>query len=127
MCITTAIIVICALTVTLSGNDTLPSNTLLRIVISGAVTAVITAIIYSREVNTSKGFITLMAVHYVILCVVMIFIGVMFGWMKLSIPGIITMLISVALVYLITFSSRYLLDKKQAELFNKTLKNKYRD
>ena len=127
MYITTAIIIICALNITLSGNDTMSSNTLWQIIISGAATAVVTAIVYSREVNTTKGFITMMAVHYVILCVVMTFLGVMFGWMKLCIPGIIMMVISVALVYVITFLSRYLLDKKQADLFNKTLKNKYRD
>jgi len=127
MYITTAIIIICALNITLSGNDTMSSNTLWQIIISGAATAVVTAIVYSREVNTTKGFITMMAVHYVILCVVMTFLGVMFGWMKLCIPGIIMMVISVALVYVITFLSRYLLDKKQANLFNETLKNKYRD
>ena len=127
MYITTAIIIICALNITLSGNDTMSSNTLWQIIISGAATAVVTAIVYSREVSTTKGFITMMAVHYVILCVVMTFLGVMFGWMKLCIPGIIMMVISVALVYVITFLSRYLLDKKQADLFNETLKNKYRD
>ena len=127
MYITTAIIIICALNITLSGNDTMSSNTLWQIIISGAATAVVTAIVYSREVSTTKGFITMMAVHYVILCVVMTFLGVMFGWMELCIPGIIMMVISVALVYVITFLSRYLLDKKQADLFNETLKNKYRD
>ena len=127
MYITTAIIIICALNITLSGNDTMSSNTLWQIIISGAATAVVTAIVYSREVSTTKGFITMMAVHYVILCVVMTFLGVMFGWMELCNPGIIMMVISVALVYVITFLSRYLLDKKQADLFNETLKNKYRD
>ncbi len=127
MYITTAIIIICALNITLSGADTVSSDTLWQIVISGAATAVITAAFFSREINTTKGFIIMTAVHYVILCVVMIFISVMFGWMKLSIPGIIMMCISVALVYVITCSSRYFLDKKQADLFNETLNNKYRD
>jgi len=127
MCITTGIVIMCALNIPLSGNDTMPSNILWQIIISGAATSVITAIVYSRETNTTKGTIILMAVHYVILCVVMIFLSVMFGWMKLCIQGIVMMVVSVAFVYVITFSSRYLLDKKQADLFNETLKNKYRD
>ena len=47
MYITTAIIIICALNITLSGHDTMSSNTLRQRIISGAATAVVTAIVYS--------------------------------------------------------------------------------
>lgn len=57
----------------------------------------------------------------------MIICGHRFGWRNLNLAGIIMMLMSVAIVYLLTFFSYYLIDLKQAKEINQKLKEKYGD
>lgn len=125
MNITTGILIICA--VNSFGTEMLSGKVLWQILIAGAGTALLTTIIYNKEVSTTKGFVLMTAVHYILLCVIMIIIGITFDWMSFNLSGIIMMVISVALVYVFTFFGRYIIDKKEADSFNKALKNKYKD
>lgn len=125
--ITTGILIVCALNFAISDSAAIPRNTLWQILLAGGVTALLTTIVYRREISSTKQFLLLVAVHYTLLCVIMILFGVWFGWMSLNFAGILMMMVSVAVVYGFTFFCRYLLAKKEADYFNKALQDKYKD
>ncbi|MBP0963908.1 MAG: DUF3021 domain-containing protein [Oscillospiraceae bacterium] len=128
--ITTGVLIICAINISLSethGESLEVGVTLWEIVGAGAATAFVTALVYRRECNTKKKFIAMVIIHYILICAIMIFMGVSFGWMDLNIGGIIMMTVSVALVYLFTYVISYISAKHQADEFNKALKEKYKD
>ena len=93
----------------------------LQILGSGAVTARITAVIYSFEFRNRKHFILMTAIHYVLLCITMNVIGVMFGWMDAAVIDILMMCVDVAVVYVIVFGITYVLMKKVADELNRAL------
>lgn len=120
----------CAVNVSLSetGGESLAVGvTLWQILGAGAVTAFVTALVYMRECKTKKQFIVMVIIHYILICAIMVTLGVLFGWMALNIGGIIMMIVSAALVYLFTYTVRYISDKRQADEFNRALKEKYKD
>lgn len=81
--ITTGILIICAINYSVWGSGELPANILWQIVLSGAVTAVITEIVMSLpEPETKKRFVLYTALHYVVLCIVMSVIGMLFDWVS---------------------------------------------
>ena len=128
--ITTGVLLMCAVNVSLSetgGAGLSLSVTLWQILGAGAVTAFVTAWVYKRECNTKKQFIAMGMIHYILICVIMVTLGVLFGWMDLNIGGIIMMTVSVALVYLFTYAVSYISAKHQADEFNKALNEKYKD
>lgn len=128
--ITTGVLLVCAINISLSetGRESLSlAVTLWQILGAGAVTAFVTALVYRRECTTTKQFIVTMTIHYLMICVIMIALGVSFDWMTLNIGGIIMMAVSVALVYLFTYTVRYISDKHQADEFNRALNEKYKD
>lgn len=128
--ITTGVLLMCAVNVSLSetGGESLAVGiTLWQILGAGAVTAFVTALVYMRECKTKKQFIVMVIIHYILICAIMVTLGVLFGWMALNIGGIIMMIVSAALVYLFTYTVRYISDKRQADEFNRALKEKYKD
>ena len=128
--ITTGVLLMCAVNVSLSetGGESLAVGvTLWQILGAGAVTAFVTALVYMRECKTTKQFIVMVIIHYILICAIMVTLGVLFGWMALNIGGIIMMIVSAALVYLFTYTVRYISDKRQADEFNRALKEKYKD
>lgn len=128
--ITTGVLLMCAVNVSMSENhgESLALDvTLWQILGAGAVTAFVTALVYKRECNTKKQFIAMGMIHYILICVIMVTLGVLFGWMDLNIGGIIMMTVSAALVYLFTYAVRYFSDMRQADEFNRALKEKYKD
>ncbi len=64
-------------------------------------------------------------IHYAALCGVMIACGYWFSWMSLDAAGIRMMCLSVAGVYVLTFTAYYIVDLKQVEKINQRLKEKY--
>ena len=125
--ITTGILIVVALNFALSDEETLPRDTLWQILASGALTAAITAVLSPQDSRTFGGFAVKCALHYAALCVVMILCGHSFGWLSYDLGGIAMMALSVSLVYLFTFFSYYIMDRKQADDINRRLREKYRD
>ena len=128
--ITTGVLLMCAVNVSLSetGGESLAVGiTLWQILGAGAVTAFVTALVYMRECKTKKQFIVMVIIHYILICAIMVTLGVLYGWMDFNIGGIIMMTVSVALVYLFTYAVRYFSDIRQADEFNRALKEKYKD
>ena len=125
--INTCVLFVCAANIQISCSETVPTITLLQILLSGFFTALVTVIFRPGEQDGGRVVLIKIMVHYFVLCGVMIGCGCRFGWMDLNLNGIVMMAVSVAVVYLLVFLAGYWLDKKQADEINKKLKGKYSD
>ena len=125
--ITSCILLMVAVSYTFGDYCSMSENILWDIIISGAVTALVTAAVYSVEFRSKKHYAVMTVLHYVLLCGVMIFLGANFGWIIFDFEGILMMIIDVALVYVMVFIITYLVCKKEADKLNEALERKYRD
>lgn len=122
--ITTGIVFVFIVILLIEGEDSISLKTLIRIPCAAFVTALATVLVYPKETATKKEFYSRIVIHYIILCIIMIFFGTVFGWIKLDLAGVMTMIISTAAIYAFTFAGVYLSSKSEAEKLNKALKNK---
>ena len=89
----------------------------------------ITAIFFSYEPRkkVGKGFgFVFFLLHYLSMCIVMMFIGISFGWFEASLAGVLEMAVSVGLVYIFTVVISLALHRGEAQKMNDALK-KYAD
>lgn len=124
--ITTAITAVVGTVSLISGIGYYPVLLPLQILAAGALTALLTTIIYSTEFRSRKHFIIMTLIHYVLLCITMNIIGIMFGWTDGDIIEIVLMCIYVAFVYVITYTITYILTKKEADELNRALSERNR-
>jgi hypothetical protein len=122
--ITTAILIIVTANAAFGTYDSFPKYLPIEILISSAVTALISTLIFNSEIKTKKLFILMTAVHYVLLCIIMSMLGIMFEWIPKSIVGIMYMVIDVAIVYTIVVTVNYILAKKEATELNHALEKR---
>ena len=109
--------------------DSIPANTVIRIFPAGIATSLITAIFFSYEPRkkVGKGFgFVFFLLHYLSMCIVMMFIGISFGWFEASLAGVLEMAVSVGLVYIFTVVISLALHRGEAQKMNDALK-KYAD
>ena len=125
--ITTGIPFVCAINMTLSREENIPSDTLWKILLSGFLTTVVTMFFLFRESDSKFVMGYRMILHYLALGIVMILNGRWFGWLEFDISGIVMMLLSVAVVYFLTSFAYYILDRKEAQEINQKLNEKYHD
>lgn len=125
--ITTGILLVCAINMTLSRKENIPSDTLWKILLSGFLTTVVTMFFLFRESDSKFVMGYRMILHYLALGIVMILSGRWFGWLEFDISGIVMMLLSVAVVYFLTSFAYYILDRKEAQEINQKLNEKYHD
>lgn len=123
--ITTSILMVVAVIFTLYGVEPLPSATLWQILLSGLATTLITVIFGELDKKFMLGKVLKYFLHYMLLSVVMISLGVWFGWLDLKPSGIIMMLGAVAVVYALAFGAYYIVDLRAAKKINQGLKKKY--
>lgn len=122
--ITTGILFVFITMLLIEGGDSISIQKLIQIPCAALVTALVTVIIYSKEAVMKKEFYIRIAVHYILLCVIMIIFGTAFGWVNLNLAGVMTIVISTAAIYVFTFAGAYLSSKSEAEKLNMALKNK---
>jgi uncharacterized membrane protein len=125
--IATAILIIVTIDGAINSYDSVPKYLPLEILAASALTALITTIILCREIKTRKQFLISFLLHFLLLCVVMIVLGLMFGWINDSFGSIICMIFYVALVYVIVFAINYILAKKEADELNEALNKRNAD
>lgn len=125
--ITTAILIIVAIDTALAGYESINRYIALQVLGAGAITALVTALIFCVNIKTKKQFFILTTLHYVLLCSVMITLGVWFGWIKFSVLGALMMAIYVAAVYIIVSVLMYILAKKEADELNRALNERNRN
>jgi lysylphosphatidylglycerol synthetase-like protein (DUF2156 family) len=119
--IATAILVIVTIDAAINSYESVPKYMPLEILAASALTALITTIILCREIKTRKQFLISFLVHFLLLCVIMIGLGLLFGWIDVSVGNIFCMIFYVALVYVIVFAINYILAKKEADELNEAL------
>ncbi len=124
--ITTGILFICALNMAIQGDADIPAATLWQILLSGLLTAAVTAFFHPEEEGRLPAVLNIF-LHFLALCGVMLLCGRWFGWLKFDLPGIVMMVLSVAGVYLLSFLAYYIIDVRQAEQINRKLQERYGD
>lgn len=122
--ITTGIVFVFIAIQLIEGHDTLDTKTLIEIPCAAFATALVTAVIYAAEPKTTKALCIKIAVHYLILSIIMVILGNMFGWVDLDLAGILTMVITTAAVYIFTFAVSYISVKNESDKLNSALKRK---
>lgn len=122
--ITTGILFVFITMLLIEGSDSISIQKLIQIPCAAFVTALVTVIIYSKEAVMKKEFYIRIAIHYLLLCVIMVILGSAFEWIKIDLAGIMIMVISTAAIYAFTFAGAYLSSKSEAEKLNKALKSK---
>lgn len=122
--ITTGILFVFITMLLIEGSDSISIQKLIQIPCAAFVTALVTVIIYSKEAVMKKEFYIRIAIHYLLLCVIMVILGTAFGWVSFDLAGVITIVISTAAIYAFTFAGAYLSSKSEAEKLNKALKSK---
>ena len=127
MYITTCVVFVCAVNLHISGEDTISANMLWQILLCGILTAVVTLLFRPKESDEGYRAIVKIIIHYIVLCAVMILYGCKLGWMYFSLKGIVMMMLSVAVVYVLVYFVGYWVDRKQADEINRRLKGKYSD
>lgn len=110
----------------IGGYAELSPYIVLQILGAGAVTALLTAAIYSVEFKSRKHFLVMTAIHYVLLCIIMNVLGTAFGWISVTVIGIVMMCVYVAVVYVIVYAITYVLMKKEADALNRALNERNR-
>ena len=122
--ITTGIVFVFIAMLLIEGGSSISTKTLIQIPCAALVTALVTVIIYSKEEVMKKEFYIRIAVHYILLCVIMVIFGTAFGWVNFNLAGVMIIVISTAAIYAFTFAGAYLSSKSEAEKLNKALKSK---
>lgn len=122
--ITTAILIVCALDIQFVGYESLDKLILWQIIFAGAVTALVTAVFFLKDIKSMKQYIIVSVIHYFCLCAIMIFFGMQFGWIGKDMLSCTLMAVMVAAVYAMTFLMNYILQKKEADEINKALKER---
>ncbi len=118
--ITLGIVFVCAVNMSLSPGYDVPDSVLWQVLLSGFITSIMTSIgaFIFTAINTKTKLAVSIVIHYALMSVIMISLGVWFDWLNFDIKGIVMMLISVAVVYLIAFLLNYYIIKKEAEGIN---------
>ncbi len=125
--ITVGILIVCGISYSMTGCETVPVDVFWMILLAAFVTALVTVVFIcwpEEEDGKVKTYVRL-GLHYIVLCVIMCFLGEKFGWLKFDIAGVVGMAIKVGIVYMLVFLAYYLIDIKQASDINKMLQEKY--
>jgi len=125
--ITVGIFIVCGINYKIAGIETVTVDVFGMILLSAFVTTVATVLIHSKEDDGKVKSCVKFVLHYIILCMIMSFLGKQFGWIDFDLAGIGMMVIDVGVVYLLVFIVYYIIDIKQAEKINQMLQEKYGD
>lgn len=125
--ITTGIMIVCGINYTLAGIETVTVDVFWKILFCGFATTLVTVLLLPREEDGKIKSYIKFALHYITLCIVMIPVGVWFGWISFQPGGIIIMMADVGGVYFAACLAYYIIDCRQAEEINKGLREKYGD
>lgn len=125
--ITTGIMIVCGINYTLAGVETVTVNVFWKILFCGFATTLVTVLLLPKEDDGKIKSYIKFALHYIALCIVMIPVGVWFGWISFQPSGVIIMMADVGGVYFAACLAYYIIDCRQAEKINKGLREKYGD
>lgn len=122
--ITTAIVFVMQLNLLTAENPVISTSVFWQILLSGFITSVVTTLGFSFNFRTKAQAAVASLIHFAVLCAVMVGLGIWFGWMDISLEGILSMCVSVAIVYVMVFAISYIQMKKEADELNRALKER---
>ncbi len=125
--ITVGILIVCGISYKMAGKEMVTVDVFWMILLSAFVTTLATTLFLPKEEEGKVMSGIKFVLHYIVLCVIMCFLGERFGWINYDLAGIVGMIIRVGLVYLLAFMAYYIIDIKQASDINKMLQEKYGD
>lgn len=125
--ITTAIVFVININFMAVDHPDVSKYLMLQILAAGFVTALATAALFTVAEKLGRYLILGTIVHFIILCVIMVFLSVWFGWYEFCLEGVIDMVISVAIVYALVYVISYIIMKKEADDMNRALKERNKD
>lgn len=125
--ITVGILIVCGISYRIAGIETVTVDVFGMILLSAFVTTLATVLILPKEEDGKGKSCVKFVLHYIVLCVIMCFLGEWFGWIDYDLAGVGGMAIDVGLVYLLAFIAYYIIDIRQAAEINKILQEKYGD
>ncbi len=125
--ITTAIVFVVNINFMSVDHPDVSKYIMLQILLAGFVTALATSSFFALAEKLGKHLILCTIVHFIILCVIMVVFSVWFGWYDFCLKGVVDMVISVAIVYVLVFVISYIIMKKEADDMNKALKERNKD
>ncbi len=125
--ITVGILIVCGISYRMAGKETVTVDVFGMILLSAFVTTLATVFILPGEEDGKVKSCVKFVLHYIVLCVIMSFLGERFGWIDYDLIGIVGMAIRVGLVYLLAFMAYYIIDIRQAGEINRMLQEKYGD
>ena len=102
--------------------DSIPSITIPRIFLASIATSAVTAAFVSLDPKKPVS-VFICRVHYILLCVVIMVLGVMFDWFEPTLKGACGVMLSVAGVYIFSALVAYALSKGEAAAMNDALKD----
>lgn len=123
--ITVGILIVCGISYRIEGIETVTVDIFWMILLSAFVTSLLTVLFLPKEEDRKVKSGIKHALHYIVLCVIMCFLGERFGWLDYDLAGVVGMVIRVGIVYLLAFMAYYIIDIKQANDINKMLQEKY--
>lgn len=125
--ITVGILFVCGISYGIAGMETVTADIFGMIFLSAFVTTLATVLILPKEEDGKVKSGVKFVLHYIVLCVIMSFLGEGFGWLNFDLYGIGMMALDVGIVYFLVFIAYYIVDVKQADEINKMLQEKYGD
>ena len=125
--ITVGILIVCGISYRMAGNEMVTVDVFWMILLSAFVTTLVSVLILPKEEEGKVKSGIKFVLHYIVLCVIMCFLGERFGWIDYDLAGVVGMIIRVGVVYLLAFMAYYIIDIKQASDINKMLQEKYGD
>ncbi len=125
--ITVGILIVCGISYRMAGNETVTVDVFWMILLSAFVTTLVSVLILPKEEEGKVMSGIKFVLHYIVLCVIMCFLGERFGWIDYDLAGVVGMIIRVGVVYLLAFMAYYIIDIKQASDINRMLQEKYGD
>ena len=125
--ITTAIVFVININFLSVDNPDVSKYIMLQILLAGFATAIATSAFFALAEKLGRHLILGTIVHFIILCVIMVFFSVWFGWYDFCLEGVVEMVISVAIVYVLVYVISYIIMKKEADDMNRALKERNKD
>ena len=122
--ITTAVIIVVAVYLTLSGKP-VENAILWEILLAGFLTALPSAILLTFDPKSVKLSLALWVVHFLLIYSLTLLLLDMFGWTTLTARAAILTFIAVVFIYAFTCFVHYLVDRKHLALMNQQLKRRY--
>ena len=97
------------------------------VLLMGFISGFAAGIFYIKKNMKARTIIVLHIIYFLILNVVLFFLGISFGWFEKSLPSLITMEIMFVLVYLVVLVLVYIFDFNETKKINQKLKDRKRE